>query len=227
MPSTLVHFALGLLVGAVALRGRLDRAAVLTIAAAVAIPDLDAFLALVVASAHRSMLHTLLIPAVAAGVTYYDARVRSTSILRERFGDRGVSLAWVWVLVYAVAGVGLDLVTVQGANLFYPVYDQFFEFTGRAYLSTAEGFVQTFVDVSLGGGPGGTSGGVDVDAGQIGSSEEVFVDTGVNPGDDPEQGPANRRFPLLVRGWQLALTLASGTILVARRRLRPLVEDQP
>lgn len=221
MPSTLVHVGLGLAVGAVALRGRLDRTALVVLAAAVALPDLDSFVALVFAPAHRSVLHTVLVPAAAGTVVYYDSRLRPTSWLRERLGARGVELAWTATLVYAVAGIGLDLVTVQGANLFYPVYDQFYEFTGRAYLSTAEGFVQTFVDVSL--GPGG---GVDVDAGQIGSTDQVVVDTGVNPSDDGEPGPPNRRFPIVVRGWQLALLVASGAVVATRRRLRPLLEGE-
>ncbi len=225
MPSTLVHLGLGLAVGAVALRGRFDRWAVLVVAAAVAVPDLDAFVALVSASAHRSVLHTVLIPAGAGGLVYYDTRVRDASLLRERFGERGVALAWTWTLVYAVVGIGLDLVTVQGANLFYPVYDQFFEFTGEVYVSTAEGFVQTFVDVTIERGGGGGPDGVDVDAGQIGSTDEVIVDTGVNPVDD-EPGPPNRRFPIVVRGWQLALLVASTALVVARRRLRPLLEAE-
>lgn len=224
MPSTLVHFALGLAVGAVALRGRLDRTAVVVVAAAVAVPDLDAFVSLLVASAHRAVLHTVLVPGLAAAGIYYDASVREVSVLRDRWGDRAVALAWTWTLVYAVAGIGLDLVTAQGANLFYPVYDQFFEFTGEVYLSTAEGFVQTFVDVTLELGQEGGTDAVDVDAGGIGSTNTVVVDTGVNPQGTDEPGPPNRRFPFIVRGWALTVCVAGGSLVAARRRLRPLVE---
>lgn len=224
MPSTLVHFALGLALGAVALRGRLDRTAVLVVAVAVAVPDIDAFVSLLLASAHRAVLHTLVIPAAVGAGIYYDTRIRETSVLRHRYGARGVELAWTWTLVYAVAGIGLDLVTVQGANLFYPVYDQFVEFTGKAYLSTAEGFVQTFVDVTF--DPSREGGAVDVDAGGIGSTDEVVVDTGVNPADDGGAGPPNRRFPLVVRGWQLGICVAVGALVAARRRLRPVLEGE-
>jgi hypothetical protein len=224
MPSTVVHFALGLLVGAALLRGRFDRTAVLVVAAAVVVPDLDTFVSLALDSAHRAVLHTVLVPALVGVAVYYDAWVRETPLLRERFGDRAVTLAWTWATVYAVAGIGLDFVTVQGANLFYPAYDQFFEFQGEVYLATDEGFVQTFVEVTRESPSNGGGGGVDVDPGGIGSTENVTVDSGVNPTDeDPDDGPPNRVFPIAFRGWQLALCVTGVTVAVARRRVDDLL----
>lgn len=219
MPSTVVHFAFGLLVAAVLL-DRLDRDAVLVVAGVTAFADLDTLVSLAVESAHRAAFHTLLLPLLGGGLLYYDTRVRPVSTFEARYGERGVDLAWVGVAVFVVAAVGLDLFHPLGVNLFYPVYDQFFALNGKVFLSTDAGFVQTFVDVSSEPKPKAGPG-VNVDAGQRGSTERVHVPSGVNPSKGREPEGTNRVFPVAYRGWQLLLVVAAVSAAVAKRRLRP------
>lgn len=223
MPSTVVHFAFGVLLAAALLRSRLDRTAVAVVFVAVLLPDLDTFVSFAIESTHRAALHTLLLPVAAGALLYYDLRVREASVLRARYGARGVELAGVALLVFVVSGIGLDLFTPGGVNLFYPVYDQFFRFGGEIYLSTEQGFVQTFVDVETEPAPQ-PGGGVDVNAGQRGSTEQVHVGTGFNPTKGDAPTGVNRVFPLAYRGWSMFLMLAAVATVVAKRRLGRVAE---
>lgn len=212
MPSTVVHAALALLLAAGLLGDEFDRRSLAVVAAATIFADLDAFTSLLVESTHRAAFHSLLVPLAAAAVVLWDTRLRERSWLRERWEARGVRIAWVALVGYVVAGIGLDLFHSAGVNLFYPLYDQFVAVTGRAGV-TGDGFVQTFVDLS----PPEQSGGVDV--GQRGSTDDVHVGSGVDPskGDEPET--VRRRFPFVTRGWHLFVVVTSGITLYARARL--------
>ncbi|KPN30541.1 hypothetical protein SY89_01276 [Halolamina pelagica] len=86
MPSTLVHVAVGGLVGAALLGDRFTPKAIAVVLVAAAIPDLDSFLAPVIGGAHRSALHTLLLPVLLGTVLYVDSRVLDRSRIRERWG---------------------------------------------------------------------------------------------------------------------------------------------
>ncbi|MFD1513704.1 metal-dependent hydrolase [Halomarina rubra] len=230
MPSLVVHVALAGLVGAALLGEEFDRRSVALVLLVPVIPDLDAFGGFLVPGTHRALLHTLLIPLVAGTVLYVDTRRRERSWLAGRYGARGVHLAWVCVVVYAFAGIGLDLFTGGGANPFYPLHDQFYEISGRLQYSSTKGWVQTFVEVNLdptpaeaasgSGGEGG--GGRVVDAGQRGSTEKVHVNTGIDPSRGAEPDDVERIFPIAQSGWQLLLVLTSGVVLagkaVERRR---------
>jgi hypothetical protein len=176
-------------------------------------------------------LHTLLIPLGAAAFVWFDTHVREGSWLRGRYGARGVHLAWVAVVVYAFAGIGLDLFTRFGANPFYPLHDQFYAVSGRLQYSTTVGWEQTFVELNLGAESGATSGsGGDaggggtrtVEAGQRGSTAEVHVNSGIDPTRGAEPENVERIFPVAQSGWQLLLVLTSAVVLVgkvAERRL--------
>jgi membrane-bound metal-dependent hydrolase YbcI (DUF457 family) len=230
MPSLVVHVALAGLVGAALLGREYDRRSVLLVLLVPVIPDLDAFAGFVLPGAHRALLHTLLIPLGAALLVSFDTHVRESSWLRGRYGARGVHLAWVAVVVYAFAGIGLDLFTRFGANPFYPLHDQFYAVSGELQYSTTVGWEQTFVELNLGGeaaadtggggGGSGGDGGPAIDAGQRGSTEDVHINSGIDPTRGAEPADVERVFPVAQSGWQLLLVLTAGVVLVGRAVVR-------
>jgi membrane-bound metal-dependent hydrolase YbcI (DUF457 family) len=146
MPSPVVHAGVAFLVGVGLLGTYYDRRALLVIGGLLLVPEIDTLAGLVLEGAHRSVLHTLLLPIALAPLLYWDT-VREESWLRGRFGGYGVRLAWVGLFVHVFVQIGLDWSHLEGVNLFYPLLDRFFQLHGEAYLSTADGFVQTFVEV--------------------------------------------------------------------------------
>ncbi|MFB6201282.1 MAG: metal-dependent hydrolase [Halorhabdus sp.] len=219
MPSTVVHLALAGLIAAALLRESFGLRALAVIGALVVVPDLDAFAGLVIEGGHRSVLHTLLVPLTLAGLIVSDTHLRETSWLEQRFDGHGPRVAWVGVVAIAFAAIGPDLFGA-GANIFYPIHDQFYSFTGKIELSNQRGLVQTFVDLA----PepvenGGRDGGGDI---AIGSSEEVHISSGIDPQAGAEPENVERMFPIVRSGQQLLLVLTSmmvvGTRLVETRR---------
>jgi hypothetical protein len=243
MPSLVVHVALAALLGAALLGRECDRRSLLVVAAVPVVPDLDAFAGFVLPGTHRALLHTLLIPLALAALLYYDTQVRESSWLADRYGPRGVHVAWVAVVVYAVAGTGPDLFSDGGANPLYPLHDQFYEVSGELEYSTTRGWVQTFVDLHPGAGSGGdeASGGASaaceaasggdgsaaanpreggIDLGQRGSTKDVHINSGIDPTRGPECAGVERIFPVAQSGWQLLLVLTAGVMLVGRAVVR-------
>jgi hypothetical protein len=193
------------LLAAALLGEEFDARATAVVLGVTVIPDLDAFVSLVSTVGHRTALHTLVLPGLVALALLADTRWRERSDLLERYGDRGLRVAWMSVLALAVAGIGLDLVT-GGANPLWPIHDQFYRVSGKVELSTQRGLVQTFLDLD-GGSPSPQS---------LGSSEEVFVSTGVDPQPGSESKTVDRVFPVVRSGWQL-LVLVVGTIVTAAK----------
>ncbi|NHN41347.1 metal-dependent hydrolase [Halorubellus sp. JP-L1] len=212
MPSTLVHVALGGLVGCALLGAAFSPRAIAVVLVAVAAVDLDTFLGWVVLGAHRSAFHTVLLPLVLGAVVAWDAWGREESFLRARVGETAPRVAGVSVVAVAFAGIGPDLVT-NGVNVLWPVHDQFYEVTGKTYLSDRKGFVQTFVDL------GNEE---PVQDANLGSSRERQYYTGADrdPGQSGEPVVEERVFPLANSGTQLLL-VATGALVVASR----VVED--
>lgn len=210
MPSTLVHVALGGLLGCALLGAAFSPRAIGVVLIAVAAVDLDTFLGWVVVGAHRSALHSLLFPLALAVVVVWDVRVREGSWLVARYGETAPRVAGVAVAAVAFAGIGPDLVT-NGVNVLWPVHDQFYELTGRTYLSDQKGFVQTFVDL------GNKE---DVKDASLGSTKERQYVTGAdtNPDRSGEPERTERIFPLASSGTQLLL-VATGAVVVAGRVL--------
>jgi membrane-bound metal-dependent hydrolase YbcI (DUF457 family) len=206
VPSTVVHVALGWLLAA-ALLEAVDRRALAVLTVAVIIPDLDAFLGILVPGTHRALLHTLLLPGLVALGLAIDTRWRERSWLRNRLSDTDIRLAWVTLLAVAVAAIGLDLVT-GGANPLYPLHDQFYRVNGKVILSSQRGLVQTFFEIA----PDGA-----IDAKDLGSTKEVHVSSGVDPNRGQEPANVERVFPLVRSGWQLLLVV-SGLLAVGIRR---------
>lgn len=212
MPSTIVHLAFAGAIAAALLGEAFDRRALLVVFAVTAFPDLDSFVALVSSVGHRTAFHTLVIPAALAIGLWVDTRRREASAVLARWGPRGVRIAWVSLVCYGAAGIGLDLFSVDGANPLWPLHDQFYEIDGRIELSSQRGLVQTFFESSPDGGPPAPT--------SLGSSAEHTVTTGVDPAPAPEGEPVDRVFPIVRAGWQLLL-LVVGTVVTAARFVVP------
>lgn len=180
-----------------------DRRALLVVFAATAVPDLDSFASLVSTVGHRTALHTLVVPIVAGVVLWLDVRRGPASVVRSRLGGNGVRVAWVAVLCYAVAGVGLDLFG-SGANVLWPLYDQLYVIDGKIELSSQRGVVQTFLQPATDGGAPTPR--------ALGNSTEVVMSSGV----DPPEGSTDHVFPVVRSGWQLLLVVAGVAVTVGR-----------
>ncbi|MFC7079708.1 metal-dependent hydrolase [Halorussus caseinilyticus] len=244
MPSTVVHVALAGLVGTALLAEHFDGKAVAVVMAATALVDFDVFLGFWIAGAHRSAFHTLLLPLAAGGVLWWDFVRRDRSLVRARWGARGVRVAWVGVVAVAFAGIGLDAF-FNGVNLFYPVHDRFYDLSGKVFYSTEKGFVQTLVSVDVeavadallpheGGssGPaGGSGGGASASGGAGGSgggggaggdsapaptTENTHYSTGVDPQKGAEDESVERLFPIAYTG-ERALVALTGYSVVGLR----------
>lgn len=206
MPSTVVHVAFGALV-ATAFLHEFDAKSLAVVCAFAAVPDLDTFLGIWVAGGHRALLHTLLVPVLLGGLVYWDTR-REESWLRATFGRTAPHVAAVGVVALALGGILPDLMT-NGVNLLYPVHDRFYTVAGKLEWSSTEGVVQTFVDLSDDPGGGGTVGG---------TTENTHYYTGVDvePGADPEN--AERVFPIVASGMQLAVVVTAIAGVLGRFR---------
>ena len=202
MPSLVVHYAFVGLLAATVLGAAFDRRSLLVALVVVTVPDIDAFIALFYSVGHRAATTNLVIPALGAAALAVDLYGREESYVRRRWGAYGVRLAWFCVVVYAVGHVLLDAIT-GGANLFWPLHDQFYSISGRLELSSQRGVVQTFVEGSSG----------------MGDSTEIQMSTGVDPdpgGDAPADEPVDRIFPIARSGWELYV-LVVGTLATAAR----------
>lgn len=207
MPSTVVHLALAGLVAAGLLGEAFSRRSLAVVFGAVVFADLDVFVGLVVTGGHRAVFHSLLWPMAAGVLLVADTRLAARSRLRESWGPQAVRVAWVAILAFVLAALGLDLVT-GGANPLYPLHDQFYRVQGTFLISSQEGIVQTFVEIgSNGGGPK-----------QLGSTAEVHVGSGVDPTAGETEPDTERIFPIAQRGWQLLVILTSVVVVGGRLR---------
>lgn len=220
MAATITHMALAGLLAAALLGEVYDRKSVAVVLVAVALPDLDSFLALWIPWAHRALLHTLLLPVAAALLLFYDLRIRDRSFVRSRWGYRGVRVAWVSILCVAVAQVMLDLVTGV-VNPFWPLYDQFYALDGKIELSDQRGIIQTFVEFP---DPEGNGGGVPVPEGS-GSTAEVAPTTGVEPDPRDVKEDPERVFPVVRSGAELLLLVVGTAVTWARFHVSQRVPD--
>ena len=178
---------------------------------AAAAPDLDAPLSVLLPGAHGAVLHTLLLPAAAALLLYYDTR-RPDSWLRARYGPAGVRVAWVAVLAYALAGTGLDLLNLDAANPVWPIDTMYYSFVGKVELSTTQGFVQTYYRYD----PDGRWAHY---VGQRGRHPYFCKPSLWKPACGTDGGAAPRTTEIVQSGWQLLLVAASPAVLFVRGRL--------
>lgn len=213
MPSTLVAAALAGLLAAALLGEAFDARSVAVVVLAGALPDLDAVAGLVVEGLHNALLHNVFVPGIAAALLVWDTRYRERSWLLDRYGARGVRVAWVALAAYVVPGIMLDLLNVESAAPFYPLHDRFYSVVGRFEVNTHRGIVFTFVQPNLGPGPlfpGARRGTV---AGRF------VVPTFLNPAPGPDRG-LERVFLAVGSGWQLLLVVTSLVVVGTRLRLR-------
>lgn len=222
MPSSVVHAALAFLV-AVGLLGRFyDRRALVVLLGIVIFPEIDTFAGLFMDGAHRTVLHNMVLAALAGGVLYWET-TREGSKVRSLWGARGVRIAWVGLFVHTFAHISLDWTHLSGINALWPLFDQFVTLDGELALSTTDGVVQTFVEISE---DPETGQGV-IDAGQGGTRAENHVANPAQPSDEPEPGPVDRRFPIAVHGWQLYLVVAGAFTVLAKRLQTPRPSETP
>lgn len=214
MPSTVVQTAFGVAIAVGLLGAYYDRRALLFVVAVLVFPEADTLLGWALDGGHRTALHNGVLVVVAAAALWWDAS-REDSWIRGRFGPSGVRLAWVGLFAHAFAHVAMDWAHLQGVNLLWPIHDQFFRLEGSAYLSSTDGFVQTFVEVA----EDAESGERRVDYGGGESRRETHVSNPAQPSPDPDPGPVDRRFPVAVQGWQLYL-IAVGVFTLAARALQ-------
>lgn len=193
MPPTLVTIAVGVLLGVGLLGAAFDHRSLAVVAFASALPDLDAIVSLAVPGSTNAVFHTIFIPAVAAGLLYYDTERRDTSWLRSRYGWYGVRVAWVAVAAYTVAGIGLDLFSADSVALIYPLSDRYYAIIGRFVISTQEGIIQTYIEFGDGW----------LEIATPGTTATHHVDSWLNPGD------GERRLRLIESGWQAVVVLTA------------------
>jgi len=199
VPSTLVHAAVAGLVGCALLADDFSPQAIGVVVLAAVVPDLDTFAGFVLPGAHRSLLHTLLLPTLLAGLLLWDTRVAATSWLRARWGGSAPRVAWVALVGLVAGGIAPDLFT-NGVNAFYPLHDAFYSVNGELLLSDRRGVVQTFVEFQSAQLPQTT--------------ETIHYSTGVDPSPGREPENVERVFPVANSGTQLLLLLlGTGTVL--------------
>jgi len=215
MPSTVVHAGFALLLAAGLLGNYYDRRALAVVLAIVVLPEVDSFLGPIMPGAHRTVGHNFVLPAAVAVLLYYDTHIRSESLLRDRLPERWIAVAWVGLFVHVFAHIALDWAHLDGVNALWPLHDRFYRLEGEILLSTADGFVQTFVDIRIDPETGSRQ----VDAGEGGTTETVHVSNPVEPQDPTEttDEPVDRRFPIANRGWRLYLIGLGLFALVARK----------
>lgn len=206
MPPTLVNVAFGVLVGVALLGAAFDRRSIAVVALAAAAPDLDAVGAAVGIGAANATLHSVFVPALAAGVLYYETTLRERSVLRERYGWYGVRVAWVAIAAYAVAGIAPDLFSTESVALLYPLSDRYYAVVGRFLLSTQEGIVQSYFEFGDGW----------IGLATPGTVETHHVDTWLDP--DPESD-GERRLRLIESGWQAIVVLTAAVAVPAKARI--------
>ncbi|RYJ14321.1 metal-dependent hydrolase [Halogeometricum borinquense] len=209
MPSTIVHLAIGGLLGAALLGDEFDRRSVLVIFAFTALPDVDVFAEPIFAGAHRSLGHTFLLPAVLFAFLIWDTRRGAASVLRGRFGVRGVKLAWVGTFCLLGAGILPDLL-VGGVNALYPLHDRFYTVDGRLLYSTDRGWVQTLVDLSPS------------EPKQTRTTKNfefrTVLDAAPTQGtaETPDEKRVERIFPVALTGFRFGIVLLSAVVVPVR-----------
>lgn len=201
MASTIVHLAVAGMIATVLLGEAFDKRSLSIVLIVTAIPDLDSFLALYATAGHRTLLHNIWIPLLAAVLLWIDLRIRDQSYIEDRWGGWGIRVAWVSIVCYLFAHVALDL-TDGVVNLFWPVHDQFYTLRGEIELSNQRGIVQTFTE----------SGDGILLLEAAGGTEQREITTGVDPGD----GETERTFPVFGSGLELLVTII-GTVVTAAR----------
>ncbi|SEV85557.1 metal-dependent hydrolase [Natrinema salifodinae] len=207
MPSVAVHIALAGLVGTALLGDRFTPKAILLVMILTAALDADTLIGLFVPGAHRTLLHNVWLVAVLAAALVWDGRYRDRSVVRERWGAGGYRIAWVALAAMLFVHILLDAF-YNGANLFWPLQDRFYDLSGELLLTDQRGVVQTFIE--LDGGSAGV-----VESISRGTTDDVHYATGFNPTREKSASNVERVFPVAGNGERLVLVVTGfATVLV-------------
>lgn len=201
MPSVIVHVAFAGLLGTALLGDRFDGKAIFLVMFVTASIDLDTLLGHYMPGAHRALFHNVWIVLVPAAVLLWEVKRRDSSLLLERWGEYGYRVTWVSLVTVLFAHILLDAF-YNGVNLFWPVHDQFLDFSGELIVSNQRGIVQTFVELDATG--------MTVDESTArGTTANTYYSTGFNPTPGESSSDAERSFPVADTGEQLVLLVAS------------------
>ncbi len=206
MSSAIVHAAVGALIGRAVLGADLDEWALLAVVTATIFPDIDSFFAIWFPGAHRTVLHNIFIVMIPAFLLFYLTHIRDTDFFERHWGPEGERVLWTCIVALAFGQIGLDLVE-SGVNLFWPLYDQFFQLTGILVFSTQGGLEQTFV-----------GGGADL---ALGTTDDTYYTTPIDPADPVEEvdgAEIDIVLPVFSNGYELLLTALS--ILIVGQHIR-------
>ncbi|WP_058366604.1 metal-dependent hydrolase [Haloparvum sedimenti] len=188
MPSTLIHAGFAALLAAALLTDDFDARALAVVVGAAVVPDLDTFIGLwLIDGGHRAVLHNLLVPSVLLIAAWVDVRRGADSRILARWGPGGWRLAWVSLFGgWIVAAVLLDAF-FNGANLLWPVHDEFIDLSGHLLISDQRGFEQTFIEFER-TADGGTAVGSDHSRGSTGEQHYwTYADMGPDADEDTER----------------------------------------
>lgn len=212
MAPTLLNAALGALLAAALLGAAFDRRSVAVVVAAALLPNLDAVASLAIAGATNALGHNVWVPVALTGLLYWDTALRNRSVLRERYGWRGVRIGWVALAGFSLAGIAPDLFAEPGVSLLYPVENVYYVVDGLLLFSTQDGVVQTFVSTTA-DAPGV------LPFESPGTTETHAVPTWVNPDGRPGLAlGSERRLVLVDAGWQAVVVASAVASLAVRSR---------
>lgn len=206
MPSTVVHVAFAGLLGVALLGDEFDTRAILVVMGCAAVLDLDTLIGIVVPGTHRAALHNVWIVLVPAAFLLWDGTLRERSIVEERWGTSGRRVAWTGVVAVLFAHILFDAF-FNGVNLFWPLYDRFYDLSGSLLVTDQRGLVQTFVEFDTGALAESTA---------RGTTENTHYRTGFDPTRDEPATAVERIFPIAATGERFVLTLAGFTAVVVR-----------
>ncbi|QLG47952.1 metal-dependent hydrolase [Natrinema halophilum] len=206
MPSTVVHVAFAGLLGVALLGAKFDTRAILIVMGCSALLDLDTLIGIVVPGTHRAALHNVWIVIIPAVGLLWDGRIRSESIVRERWGTYGRRIAWTTLAALFFTHVSFDAF-FNGVNLFWPVHDRFYDLSGTLLVTDQRGLVQTFVELDTG---------VIAESTARGTTENTHYRTGFDPTRDEPTTGVERIFPIAATGERFVLTATGFTAVIVR-----------
>ncbi|MCU4753916.1 metal-dependent hydrolase [Halobacteria archaeon AArc-curdl1] len=212
MPSTVVHVAVAGLIGVALLGDRFDAKAILVVMVAAAVIDLDTLLGIYFPGTHRAAFHNIWIVLIPGALLVWDVKLRDRSFVLERWGKYGYRVGWVTLVAVLFGHILLDAF-YNGVNLFWPVYDRFFDLSGKMIITDQRGFVQTFIEFES--GDDGTS---VADSTARGTTEDTHYSTGFDPTRDDPPEDVERIFPIASSGELFIITVA-GYLSVGYRLL--------
>ncbi|MFP9061558.1 metal-dependent hydrolase [Natrialbaceae archaeon A-chndr2] len=212
MPSTVVHVAVAGLIGVALLGDRFDAKAILVVMVAAAVIDLDTLLGIYFPGTHRAAFHNIWIVLIPGALLVWDVKLRDRSFVLERWGEYGYRVGWVTLVAVLFGHILLDAF-YNGVNLFWPVYDRFFDLSGKMIITDQRGFVQTFIEFES-----GDDGTRVAESTARGTTEDTHYSTGFDPSRDDPPEDVERIFPIASSGELFIITVA-GYLSVGYRLL--------